>query len=154
MAESMGQANRKNNQLPLPCLPLFVHLGSSAFSCPFASTHPSSLASRLARKDDSSQPVFPPEQRSDIFNENFLIVEQPFWGNWRDFYGPDPRPPTRFAAVPISSSVVLIHWERWARRCFLLLFYFFFFSLSYFPWVIRERTESLYFNNCQICVER
>lgn len=65
MAESMGQASRKNNRLllfppsPLPSPPLPsspVPDLSSGFSSPFPSTHPSpSRTSRLARGGDPSQ---------------------------------------------------------------------------------------------------
>lgn len=60
MAESMGQASRKNNRLllfppSLPSSPLVPDL-SSGFSSPFPSTHPSpSRTSRLARGGDPSQ---------------------------------------------------------------------------------------------------
>lgn len=147
MAESMGQASRKNNRLLLfpPSAPLLACSPdlSSGFSSPFPSTHPSpSRTSRLARGGDPSQLG---ETTAGYFQPGTSWLSSNPFGPTRAIF-------TLPTAHPRSAQFLALRFINMRTRrerqglIFLLLFFIFIF-LFFFFLILHGWLD---FNGCRI----
>lgn len=146
MAESMGQASRKNNRLllfppsPLPSPPIlpcsrplvWFFLPVSQYS----SFTVSDVSSRPRRRSFAAR-----RNNGRIFSTgNFLIVEQPFRANSRDFYATDC--PSALCAISCASFYKYEREKSDQDWFFFSLFYFFFFLILHVGGSILMVVES------------